>query len=198
MAELESALKTIRVLSPAGDHDWCLAETLVAELVEWDLQQSQALGFQRDEVISLFYSGSTGAIRHESVLPGGRALLALEGSLPVGCAAFRRVSSDVCELYNVYVRPSCRGRKVGAMLMQRLMAEAKAAGYRTMWLETAVFMNDAHKRYRSLGFHVRAPYRHLPAKFADATLWMECNLFATAQSGNQMETSTDSVSSVSV
>ena len=46
-----------------------------------------------------------------------------------------------------------------------------------MCLETAMFMRDAHSLYRALNFKVREPYRRIPAKFAAATMWMECRLF---------------------
>ena len=96
----------------------------------------------------------------------------------VGCAAFRRLTSDVCELYDVYVRPSCRRRGIGSALLRRLMHEAMVYGYRTMCLETATFMRDAHRLYELLHFQVRAPYRSIPARYAQATKWMECKLDA--------------------
>jgi ribosomal protein S18 acetylase RimI-like enzyme len=166
----------VRILSPTTENEWHHAEILMAELKEWDVQQSQGLGFDRDEVIRVFYSDDTGDIRRDSVPPDGCLLLAMDGSLPAGCAAFRRLSSSACELYNVYVRQACRGRKIGSMLVQRLVSDAKSAGYRTMCLETAAFMHDAHNLYRSLRFQVREPYRGIPAKFAKATMWMECKL----------------------
>jgi hypothetical protein len=45
-----------------------------------------------------------------------------------------------------------------------------------MCLETASFMRDAHKLYRSIGFEVCDPYRSIPDKFAGVTMWMECRL----------------------
>jgi hypothetical protein len=45
-----------------------------------------------------------------------------------------------------------------------------------MLLETAVFMREAHAVYRSLDFQVCPPYRTIPPRFANATLWMERRL----------------------
>jgi hypothetical protein len=56
------------------------------------------------------------------------------------------------------------------------MSNAKSVGYRIMCLETAMFMRDAHCLYRALNFKAREPYRRIPAKFAVATMWMECRL----------------------
>ena len=176
MADAQRPAGTIRVLSPTTEDEWRNADSLIAELKEWDVRQSQALGFDRDEVLSIFYPDDIGDIRRHSAPPDGCLLLAIDASLPVGCAAFRRLTANACELYNVYVRPTCRSRGVGSMLLQRLMSDARVAGYHTMCLETATFMHDAHNLYRSLHFQVRQPYRSIPARFAKATMWMECKV----------------------
>ena len=45
-----------------------------------------------------------------------------------------------------------------------------------MYLETATYMHDAHRLYRSLGFEVRGYYRAVPEQFTAATLSMQCDL----------------------
>lgn len=176
MADRGRVLGTLRFIAPTIEDEWHHADILIAELKEWDVRQSEALGFDGDEVISVFYPGDIGDIRRDSVPPEGCLLLAIDASLPVGCAAYRRLTSSACELYDVYVRPTCRRMGIGSTLLQRLTRNAKVAGYRTMCLETAAFMHDAHKLYRSLHFQVRDPYRSIPAKFANATTWMESHL----------------------
>ncbi len=167
---------TVEVFSPATDDEWRHAATLIAELKQWDLKQSEALGFDGEEVLRLFYPGDIDDLRRESLPPDGCLLLAMDGSVPVGCAAYRRLTADTCELYDVYVRSTSRGRRVGLRLLERLMRNSGAAGYRRMCLETATFMHDAHELYSSLGFEVRSPYRSIPATFVDATIWMEREL----------------------
>jgi ribosomal protein S18 acetylase RimI-like enzyme len=167
---------TLRVFSPGSEGEWRQAELLIAELKQWDAQQSQALGFERDEVMSVFYPDDIADMRRYSVSPLGCLLLAMDGELPLGCAAFRRLTSHACEAYNVYVRPTCRRRGIGSILLRRLMQDAKTYGYRAMYLETATFMREAHKLYEMLHFRIRAPYRSIPARHAKATIWMECNL----------------------
>jgi ribosomal protein S18 acetylase RimI-like enzyme len=149
---------------------------LVTELQEWDIRQSRALGFSPEEVTSLFYTGGSADIRRDSRSPRGCLLLAIDAGVPVGCAAYRQFNSDACELYDVYVRPDSRGRGIGSMLLQRLISNAQDAGYRTMCLETAKFMHQAHKLYRSLQFRVREPYRTVPPRLAAATIWMDVKL----------------------
>src|SRR6185437_7433613 len=106
----------------------------------------------------------------------GRMLVAMDANQPVGCAAFRRLTSNACEAYNVYVRPSHQGRGIASRLLQQLLSDARGMGYRTMCLETATFMLSAHKLYRSLSFRVRSPYRILPDRLTNVTIWMECTL----------------------
>ncbi len=83
---------------------------------------------------------------------------------------------DRCELYNVFVSPQARGRGIARALLQQLMREARDAGYRSMRLETATFMADAHRVYRSLGFVDVEPYRKLEPRYSAVTLWMERDL----------------------
>ena len=167
---------TLRVISPTNEKDWRDAGLLIAELKAWDARESQALGFDPDEVMSVFYPDDIADIRRYSVAPLGGLLLAMDGELPVGCAAFRRLTADTCEAYDVYVRPNCRRRGLGLLLLRRLMHDAKTYGYRAMCLETATFMRAAHRLYELLHFQIRAPYRSIPARHANATLWMECKL----------------------
>ena len=169
-------INCVRVLSPRTDDEWHDADVLIAELKEWDVHQSGALGFTRDEVIDVFYPGDVEDVRRQSESPNGCFLLAMDGSQAVGCASFRRLSPDACEVSNVYVRASHRGRRIGSLLLQHLLAGAKAAGYDSARLETAGFMLTAHNLYKSFRFQIREPYRSVPAKFAAVTLWMECKL----------------------
>jgi GNAT superfamily N-acetyltransferase len=172
----DRAPNPVRIVSPTTEGEWRHADTLIDELKEWDLVESRSLGFDPDEVLRVFYPEDIADIREDSAPPHGRLLLAMDGSQPLGCVAFRRVSESLCEAYGVFVRPSGRGRGIATMLLTQLKNEARAAGYRTMCLETATFMRNAHKLYKSHDFRVREPYRKVPERFAEATLWMECAL----------------------
>lgn len=75
-----------------------------------------------------------------------------------GCVALRSLSEDVAEVKRLFVRPHSRGRGVGRALMERLLDEARTAGYRAVRLETMEAMREAQALYRSLGFTQIAPY----------------------------------------
>jgi putative acetyltransferase len=57
-----------------------------------------------------------------------------------------------CELRKMYFLPSARGRGVGAQLLERCLAAAKALGYRTCYLETLTGMDAAKRLYERFGF----------------------------------------------
>ena len=105
--------------------------------------------------------------------PSGRLLLAVDGDRPAGCIALRPLGDDGCEMKRLYVRPEFRGRRVGRLLAERVLAEARAIGYARMRLDTLPSMKEAIPMYRSLGFAEIAPYYANPVPGA---LFMELAL----------------------
>lgn len=109
---------------------------------------------------------------------GGRLLVAMVDGQPAGCIALRalpEVGPGVCEMKRMYVRPAYRGRKLGRMLAERLIDEARAAGYTLMKLDTdtAPKFGAAIALYRSLGFVECERYNADPDP---KTLWFEKRL----------------------
>jgi GNAT superfamily N-acetyltransferase len=51
-----------------------------------------------------------------------------------------------------------RGHGAGRALLQRVIDDARAAGYQGLRLETAVWMVEAHALYRSCGFVDASPF----------------------------------------
>ena len=58
----------------------------------------------------------------------------------------------------VFVRPAGRGQRLGEAITRRLIADARAFGYRSVRLDTLPFMHTAQALYESLGFVDCAPY----------------------------------------
>lgn len=94
--------------------------------------------------------------------PKGRLLLALMRGEPVGTAAFRALSDHLCEAKRLYVCPQHRGKGIGRKLLQRLIDEARAAGYKEMYGDTLKAMKTALQMYFQLGFSEVPPYSANP------------------------------------
>jgi GNAT superfamily N-acetyltransferase len=96
------------------------------------------------------------------VPPQGRLALAIERGEPAGCAALKRFDDTRCEAKRLYVRPPFRGSGLGRALLDWIVAEARAAGYRELLGDTMPVMERALDMYRRLGFEITGPYAANP------------------------------------
>ena len=83
--------------------------------------------------------------------PGGRLLLALEGSDAAGCVALRALEDDVCEMKRLFVRPAYRGQGLGYRLAMQIVNAAPALGYSLMRLDTLDTLDSAMRMYAATG-----------------------------------------------
>ena len=121
--------------------------------------------------------------------PGGILWLATTGSRPAGCVAVRRLDGERCEMKRLFVRDEARGRGVGRALAEAAIDFSKAAGYRTMLLDTLPSMATAQGLYRQLGFRETPPYRYNPVP---GTAFMELTLEGSPGQGPQSRVPGDS------
>ncbi len=84
--------------------------------------------------------------------PEGCVLLADRDGDILGCVAMRRVTSAICEMKRLHVRPHARGVKLGDELVDRLIDEARAAGYREIRLDVQEKSASARALYARFGF----------------------------------------------
>ena len=108
-------------------------------------------------------------------LPNGCLLLAFHGDETAGCVALRRLDGDVCEMKRLYTKPRFRSLKIGRLLVEKIIEEARRLGYGRMRLDTLPSMVRAQALYKSLGFGEIAPYRFNPV---GGTVFMELRLEA--------------------
>src|SRR5438270_6507476 len=90
--------------------------------------------------------------------PAGILLVAEAAGELIGCVALRPHKPGVCELKRLYVRPAFRGKGIGRRLLESLLAEAVAAGYREAIFDTLDTMTAALALYRSFAFEPAEPY----------------------------------------
>ena len=94
--------------------------------------------------------------------PAGRLALALVDGRPAGCIALRGCGAGRCEAKRLYVRPEFRGHGLGRALLDWVIAEARAAGYREMVGDTMPVMDRALSMYDRYGFERTGPYTEDP------------------------------------
>jgi putative acetyltransferase len=94
--------------------------------------------------------------------PRGGLLLARQADRIVGCAGIREVDETACEMKRVYVRPAARGLNIGRRLVERVLDEARAAGYARICLDVLPEFEAARQLYESLGFVAAAPVTFNP------------------------------------
>ncbi len=106
--------------------------------------------------------------------PDGRLFLAEYDGQMAGCVALHKWEDGICEMKRLYLRPSFRGKGLGRVIAEKIIAEARSIGYQRMRLDTiGPLMKDAVEMYRKLGFQEIAPYRPNPIAGA---MYMELQL----------------------
>jgi ribosomal protein S18 acetylase RimI-like enzyme len=76
----------------------------------------------------------------------------------VGCAGLREIGPGIGEMKRLYVKPGNRKSGLGRLLIERIIDEARAAGYRSLRLDTLPSMERAIEIYRAMGFREIPPY----------------------------------------
>lgn len=95
-------------------------------------------------------------------IPDGRLyLIYLEDKL-AGCIALRRFDKTRCEMKRLFVREQFRGLRLGQILAEKIISEAKVIGYEEMVLDTLASLESAVSMYRKMGFIEIEPYYDNP------------------------------------
>lgn len=139
---------------PASDEDLAAVRELFREYVSapgWEASFATYLSQQgfEDELANLHGVYAP---------PAARLLLARVDGTPAGCIAFKALEPpDICEMKRLYVRPEFRALGVGRQLVEAIIHDAAASGYRRMRLDTLPSMRSAQRLYHAVGF------REIPA-----------------------------------
>ena len=82
----------------------------------------------------------------------------------LGVGALKRLDDAHAEVKSMHTAAEARGRGVGAAVLDHLLVEAVAAGYRRVSLETGTMDEfvPAHRLYASRGFEPCEPFGDYP------------------------------------
>jgi len=106
--------------------------------------------------------------------PNGRIYIAAVAENIAGCIAVRPMDEEgICEMKRLFVREEFRGLGIGRLLAERIIADARQIGYRTMRLDTLQRMETARALYTTLGFNVIPAYYDNPM---EEVVYMELHL----------------------
>jgi putative acetyltransferase len=119
--------------------------------------------------------------------PTGAILLAQVHGTVAGCVAMRRLEASVGEMKRLWVRQSFRNCGIGKLLIEAIVARARAAGYARLRLDTLPQMNTALVLYRALDFYEVPAYYDNPvpgAIFLEKVLQPGGNVNEAKEHGN--------------
>jgi ribosomal protein S18 acetylase RimI-like enzyme len=77
---------------------------------------------------------------------------------PAGCGGVLLVGQEYAEIKRMWVRPAFRGRGLGRLMLDHLVAHARARGYTVIRLETGIHQQEAIALYEQSGFRRIAPF----------------------------------------
>jgi putative acetyltransferase len=94
--------------------------------------------------------------------PSVTVLVARDDGKAVACGALKRRADGVGEVKRMYTRPSHRGRKIGAMIVERIEKLAREQGLKHLVLETGDRHPAAWTVYERAGFTRCGPVLDYP------------------------------------
>ena len=102
--------------------------------------------------------------------PWGRLHLVMDQDQPIACIGLYRFNDEAVELKRLYVRPAWRGRGLAGELVDLVLEEAYAIGYKRILLDTLPDLDAAIRLYEKKGFRRIDKYNGNPV---ESTIYME-------------------------
>jgi len=84
----------------------------------------------------------------------------LDGGVPVGCGAIKRLDAGHAELKSMRTAPRRQRSGIASLLLEHILAEARRMGFARLSLETGTdeFFLPARKLYEKFGFDYCEPF----------------------------------------
>lgn len=131
-----------------------LGENLLPLFLEYAAMLSEKGGEQMRRCLAVQnYDEEISHLEEKYGEPQGRLFLVRCDGKDAGCVAIRKLEEGICELKRVYLRPEFRGKGIGRNMMERIIDEARAEGYKLMRLDTTPYLDEAYALYVKMGFY---------------------------------------------
>ncbi len=180
MSQQGSVIRTVhasrKIIQADSAHHAPLVRDLFREYLEWgNAKLQQEFGIQFD-IASIIESDMQ--TLDKFMPPQGCLLLGYVEDRPSGIACLKSLMEDIGEVKRMYVRPEARRCGLGRDLLNHLLEQARLIGYKTIRLDSARFMIEAHRLYRACGFHEIGAYAgsEIPPEFQEHWIFMELDL----------------------
>ena len=84
--------------------------------------------------------------------PDGRLLLVEVDGEIAGTISLRKIREDAGEIKRLYVKPKFRGKKLGNLMVEKVISISEENGFSKLFLDTSLFMSSAVSLYKKYGF----------------------------------------------
>ena len=84
--------------------------------------------------------------------PDGRLLLVEVDGKIAGTISLRKIRGDCGEIKRMYIKPEFRGKKLGNLMIEKVISVSKENGFSKLYLDTALFMSSAVSLYKKFVF----------------------------------------------
>ena len=84
--------------------------------------------------------------------PDGRLFLVEVDSEIAGTISLRKIREDAGEIKRMYVKPKFRGKKLGNLMVEKVISISEENGFSKLFLDTSSFMSSAVSLYEKYGF----------------------------------------------
>ena len=84
--------------------------------------------------------------------PDGRLLLVEVDGEIAATISLRKIREDAGEIKRMYVKPKFRGKKLGNLMVEKVISISEENGFSKLFLDTSSFMSSAVYLYKKYGF----------------------------------------------
>ena len=94
-------------------------------------------------------------------------LVEVDGEI-AGTISLRKIRRDCGEIKRMYIKPEFRGKKLGNLMIEKVISISEENGFSKLFLDTSLFMSSAVSLYKKFGFKETDSY---PECIVPKELW---------------------------